>query len=146
MASNSFDPNFKTASPTDLATVLSSTNRYIDFTIHFQNTGNDLAYEIRILDTIDVNLDISTIEVVSSSHNYRTIFYPNRVIEFRFTNINLVDSGTNEALSHGHIMYRIQALSSTTITDQIENTAFIYFDLNDPVATNTCYVSPVRSR
>lgn len=141
LVSNSFDPNFKTASPTDLATVLSSTNRYIDFTIHFQNTGNDLAYEIRILDTIDVNLDISTIEVVSSSHNYRTIFYPNRVIEFRFTNINLVDSGTNEALSHGHIMYRIQALSSTTITDQIENTAFIYFDLNDPVATNTCYVS-----
>jgi hypothetical protein len=40
-------------------------------------------------------------------------------------------------LSHGYITYRIKALPTLTVGDTIKNNAFIYFDFNEPVQTNT---------
>ncbi|MBL0031165.1 MAG: T9SS type A sorting domain-containing protein [Bacteroidetes bacterium] len=141
LVSNSFDPNYKTVSPENLSVLQMVTGQFADFTIHFQNTGTDTAYLVRILDTISTNLDLSTFEVISSSHNYNVVFYPNRVMGFYFNGINLPDTGTNEPLSHGYITYRLKALPTLTFADQISNTAYIYFDQNSPVMTNTCYVT-----
>ncbi len=60
---------------------------------------------------------------------------------FHFNGINLPDTGTNEPMSHGYITYRLKALPTLTFADQISNTAYIYFDQNSPVMTNTCYVT-----
>jgi hypothetical protein len=59
------------------------------------------------------------------------------VIWFRFNNILLPDSNTNELLSHGFVKYRIQPKSSLVLGDMIENEAYIYFDFNAPILTNT---------
>ena len=49
----------------------------------------------------------------------------------------LADSGSNEPASHGYIQYRIKRNNNNTPGTQIKNTAYIYFDFNEPVVTNT---------
>lgn len=49
----------------------------------------------------------------------------------------LADSNSNEPASHGYIQYRIKRTTNNTPGTQIKNTAYIYFDFNDPVVTNT---------
>jgi uncharacterized repeat protein (TIGR01451 family) len=109
----------------------------IDYTIRFQNTGNDTAFQVVIRDTLDVNLDLNTLEITGASHPYEAFLKPDRTLEFRFSNIHLPDSSTNEPGSHGFVSYRIYPtpnLSSPTI---IRNTAYIYFDFNGGIQTNT---------
>jgi hypothetical protein len=49
----------------------------------------------------------------------------------------LPDSNTNEPASHGYIRYKIKQKANNPIGTKIKNTAYIYFDFNDPVITNT---------
>ena len=49
----------------------------------------------------------------------------------------LPDSNCNEPCSHGYIQYRIERTNSNTPVTQIKNTAYIYFDFNEPIVTNT---------
>jgi hypothetical protein len=61
----------------------------------------------------------------------------NGIYRFEFPHIWLPDSTTNEAESHGHLTYRITELPNNPISSTIENTAYIYFDWNSPIITNT---------
>jgi len=63
----------------------------------------------------------------------------NGVMRFEFPSIWLADSTTNEPESHGHLVYRITENAAATVGTEIENTAYIYFDWNDPIITNTTY-------
>lgn len=137
--SNSWDPNMKEVSPTgmgasgDIAPGIHTMN----YTVHFQNTGNDTAYNIFVLDTLSSNLDVSTFQITSSSHQLEADILNYNVVKFSFDNIMLVDSSTNEALSKGRVSYTIRTKSNLTVGTQIKNTAFIYFDYNPAIVTNT---------
>jgi hypothetical protein len=99
----SFDPNDIIVNKTVLTTTELSTAPWLEYIIRFQNTGNDTAFTVKILNPIDTNkLDISSIEFVNASHpvNINWINYQ-RNMEFKFENILLPDSNTNEPLSHG---------------------------------------------
>ena len=109
----------------------------LDYQIRFQNTGNADAINIFVIDTISENLDLKTFELISSSHKCDVIYLGKRVYKFDFPNIHLIDSVTNEPLSHGYIKYRIKQNRTNVIGTEIKNTAYIYFDFNDPVITNT---------
>jgi|GEM_PF-2204053 len=134
----SFDPNDKIA-----RTVRSAGDgkSYLDdplfYTIRFQNTGNDTAYTIVVRDTLDEDLDLNTVEIISASHPYEAFLKPDRTLEFRFMNIHLPDSTTNELESHGYVSYSIKAKSGLASPTIIDNTAHIYFDFNEAVRTNT---------
>ncbi len=134
----SFDPNDKLINP----------NRYhyetlldedIIYTIRFQNTGNDVAYDVTILDTLDMNLDWSTFRVLGSSHSevLNTSLNNEGIITFDFPNIFLPDSTSNLEGSNGHVTYMIRALDGIDENTVIRNSAGIYFDQNPPVITNT---------
>ena len=60
-------------------------------------------------------------------------------VEWTFINILLPDSNTNEPLSHGFVRFKVKQKSGNTIGALIENRAFIYFDYNAPVITNTAF-------
>ena len=109
----------------------------LDYQIRFQNTGNADAVNIYVLDTISKNLDLSSFEFISSSHACDVIYLGDRVYKFDFPNIHLIDSITNEPLSHGFVKYRIKQNKVNILGTEIKNTAYIYFDFNDPVVTNT---------
>jgi hypothetical protein len=133
----SFDPNDKQAYPEGEQgphyTLLSAD---LSFRIRFQNTGNDTAYNVHIVDTLDADLDLSTFEIVSSSHPVVVEIRPGGVVDFVFANIYLPDSFVNEPASNGYVTYRIQHLAGVPDPTEITNQAYIYFDFNIPVATN----------
>ena len=129
----SFDPNDKVVTPAG-EIERSDTLRY---TIRFQNVGNDTAFNIRVSDSLDSNLDLGTFTPGGSSHPYTYEVVAPRDVVFRFNNIRLVDSVTNERLSHGFVSFTIRPRSDATAGASIANRAAVYFDFNTPVITNT---------
>jgi uncharacterized repeat protein (TIGR01451 family) len=141
---NSYDPNIKEVYP---GNVPPNYNDWLTYTIHFQNTGNAPAINIKLIDTLDAKLDLSTFQVLTYSHDNTTTLKGNK-ITVRFPNIWLVDSTTNADSSQGFIQYRIKPNANLAEGTQIKNTAYIYFDYNEPIITNTTineFVSPIRS-
>jgi hypothetical protein len=107
------------------------------YTVRFQNTGTDTAFNIVVRDTLDSKVDWNTLEMVSASHNYQLNIKEGNKLTWTFDNIQLPDSNINEAASNGYIIYRIKPKTSLLPGDTIINTASIYFDFNLPVQTNT---------
>jgi len=130
-----FDPNDKQATP-QLSPLQVSNGGFIDYTVRFQNTGTDTAFNIVITDTLNANLEAATLQMTASSHNCKTTVNSN-IVYFEFLNILLPDSNVNEPLSHGFVSFRIQPGSNVAVNSIIPNKAAIYFDYNAPVITNT---------
>lgn len=133
---NSYDPNDKQVIPSygDKGYVLM--DEQLEYKIRFQNTGTADAWDIYIIDTLDSNLDISTLRIKDASHDM-TWECENGIIRFDFANIMLPDSTTNEPGSHGHIIYTISPKAELPEETEVKNTAYIFFDYNPPIITNT---------
>jgi len=135
----SYDPNFKEvfqANMTQAATIGTGVTE-LYYTVHFQNTGNDTAFNVVVRDTISNLLDLSTLEVLSASHAYTEQILPNRTLEITFQSILLPDSFVNEPLSHGYVHYHVKTIAGLTAGQIINNTGNIYFDFNPAIITNT---------
>ena len=130
---NSYDPNIKETYPEN---VQPGFNDWITYTIHFQNTGNAPAFNIRIQDELDTMLNLETFQVINYSHQ-NLVDLTGSVLNVRFPNIQLPDSTTNSAGSKGFIQYRLKPKATWAAPYQIKNTAYIYFDYNAPIVTNT---------
>lgn len=139
----SFDPNDKIQDffgETRSSESLKSNT--IKYTIRFQNTGNDTAYNIYILDTLDSNLDVSTLEFVNSSNHCNVELIDNKILKFFFPRIFLPFQKQSELGSQGYVSYKIRPKTNILHNTIIQNTAHIYFDLNDPIQTNmTSFIS-----
>lgn len=96
-------------------------------------------YKNSIGDTISPYLDIASLRVGASSHNYSYEIYGNGIVKFTFNNILLPDSTTNNRASQGFIKYQIEQMPSNPIGTIINNNADIYFDYNAPIRTNTTF-------
>ena len=130
---NSYDPNYIEPRPIEGIVDTGITLRYM---IHFQNTGTDTAFNIFIIDTLDADLEFQSFEIMGATHQLTVDYLTGNIIKFNFYNINLLDSGTNLALSQGFLAYKIRVKSNLAIGTQIHNIAYIYFDINPPIVTN----------
>lgn len=133
LVTGSFDPNEKTVTPAGNINAGNS----LTYTIFFQNTGTDTAFNVIILDTLDPSISLASLKILGYSHNMYYNYKGNGILEFCFTNILLPDSHTNEPLSHGYVKYSINTKNNLPGETEIHNTAYIYFDYNAPVQTNT---------
>jgi hypothetical protein len=134
------DPNDKTVSPPGVDSLhYTLKDSPLNYTIRFQNTGTDTAFNVMILDTLDLNLDTATLEILSASHTMSMQLETNGVMRFTFDNILLPDSNVDELNSHGYVQYRIKPLVSVVDYTPVFNTAYIYFDFNPAIVTNTTY-------
>ena len=133
---NSFDPNDKQCnSPRYINPNLKENLQY---TVRFQNDGNYPALNIVVRDTLSSNLDLSTFRFISSSHPVTYTINPiTREVTFRFSGINLASSMLSIEYSQGYFTYTIDELPDLIINSEINNTAYIYFDFNPPIVTNT---------
>ncbi len=131
----SYDPNDKESTPV-LSPQQVSNGGYINYTIRFQNTGNDTAFAVVIADTLSNKLQTNTLQMLCASHLCKTTV-KNGIAYFEFLNIQLPDSNVNEPASHGFVQFRVKPQSNLTLNSQVENTSCIYFDYNKPVLTNT---------
>jgi uncharacterized repeat protein (TIGR01451 family) len=130
---NSHDPNNKETFP---KAVVENYQDWFTYTINFQNTGNAPAINIRLADTLDSNLDLSTFQVTNYSHDNTTSLNGN-ALTVNFPNIMLADSTSSADSSKGFIQYRIKPKANRLAGTIVYNTAYIYFDYNAPIITNT---------
>ncbi len=134
----SYDPNDKLVFPEgEQEEKFTPKDMPLEYTIRFQNTGNDYAWDIEIKDTLDENLNLNTFEVLFTSHELQTSISEDGAISFLFKDIFLPDSSSNFAESQGFVKYRIMPKANLDNFTVIENTAHIYFDANPPIVTNT---------
>lgn len=133
-----FDPNDKQGFPRGYGE-----QRYIapgtalEYLIRFQNTGNDTAFTVRIVDTLSQWFNPATIRPGASSHPYQMRLYGEGIAEFVFENIMLPDSNVNEPASHGFVKFSILHDEDAPLETVLENSVGIYFDFNEPIITNT---------
>lgn len=131
----SYDPNDKTAFP---AGNTDTSVKVIDYLVRFQNTGTAPAHNVVIVDSIENNLDFSTLTMHSTSHSPCRVFTnDNKKVYFEFENIMLPDSGSDFEGSQGYVNFSLKLKGSLPIGTEIKNTAAIYFDFNEPIITNT---------
>ena len=144
IVTGSFDPNDKavrTSSGQSGDQFILGTDEWLDYTIRFQNTGTDTAFTVVLVDTLDTDLDLSTLELRIASHAFIPELSNDRVLRFTFQDILLPDSNVNEPASHGFLAYRIRPVGSAVPGTLLSNAADIYFDFNPPVRTNTTLVT-----
>lgn len=131
----SWDPNAKVVYPSgDI-----NAGQTLTYTIQFENTGNDTAYNIHLLDTLSGNLNASSFKIVASSASvtYQMFKEGNqKVLKFDFANIKLPDA-SNPNYNKGFVTYQINAKDNLAEGTIIRNNADIYFDTNPAVRTNT---------
>ncbi|MDF1696924.1 MAG: Ig-like domain-containing protein [Saprospiraceae bacterium] len=133
----SYDPNDKLTFPNREGDEnLTLMDEDLEYTIRFQNNGNDTAFLVKIIDPLDPNIDPNSIRVIHSSHAVETCIENDNII-FLFENINLVDSMTNYDDSQGFVSFRCNPKEGRTEGTIVHNTADIIFDTNIPIVTNT---------
>jgi len=133
----SYDPNIKVASPAGVGdNRVIQPNTPLEYTIHFQNTGNDTAFLVRLVDVLPYVLDPATFRPGTSSHPCTWRLLSGDTLEIIFDPIVLPDSTTNEPASHGWFEFSIAQRPNLPNGTILRNSAAIYFDYNDPVITD----------
>ncbi len=136
----SVDPNDKMVNPMR-ANNYTLFDEDMIYTIRFQNTGNDLAYRVIVIDTLDPKLDWSSLQVLSSSHPDQLVtdITDNGIVTFLFDNIRLPYEKQDKDGSNGFVCFKIKSIAHVPEQSQIQNTASIYFDYNPSIRTNTTH-------
>ena len=134
----SYDPNDKYVLPQGKGPEgFIDNNINMTYTVTFQNTGTAAAENIYILDTIDSDLDINSFTLLNHSHNPQITFLSGNVVKINYPNINLPDSHSSYNASIGFVQYALRQKPDLGELTQIKNHAYIYFDYNAPIKTNT---------
>ncbi len=135
----SYDPNFKEVSPKGVGApgYITYADSVLEYMVHFQNTGTWYADNVVVIDTLDANLDWTTLHPVFESHNCTVTMSENGVVRFAFNNIHLPYSSAYPVTSNGMFTYTIKTRHGLAHGTQIRNRAAIYFDYNEPVMTNS---------
>lgn len=133
-----YDPNDKTPQPKGIGMEGAiDKEQQMNYRIRFQNTGTDTAFLVVIMDTLSDNLDLLSIRNVRTSHNMEMSILPGRILQFAYPNILLPDSNVNEPMSHGFVSFDIDLVADLPVGTEITNRAFIFFDQNPAIITNT---------
>ena len=134
-----YDPNFKDVKPRGEGPtgIISYNDSTLEYMVHFQNVGTYKAQNVVVLDTLDSDLDWTTMHPVYQSHPCVVTINELGVAKFTFKNINLPAEVNDANGSNGMLTYTIKTKHGLPLGTQFKNTASIYFDFNAPVATNT---------
>jgi len=132
MIASPHDPNEKQSYPSGN---ISSTTTGIKYLIRFQNTGDTSAIKVVVVDTLDLALPLTDVIMNSASHPY-TLQIINNVLIWTFNNVNLPDKNKDPAGSNGYISFSTGIKQGVGTGTVIHNTAYIYFDYEQPVITN----------
>jgi uncharacterized repeat protein (TIGR01451 family) len=138
---SSFDPNDKRSmktnndNPTHQVISTMNADQEIEYMIRFQNIGNASAVNVRIVDELSSMLDANTFVLLGGSHNCQVTRLGN-IVTYKFDNIMLPCEADAGEASNGFVTFKIKALTSLVEGDLISDMANIYFDFNQPIATN----------
>lgn len=106
------------------------------YTVRFQNTGNHTAESVEIVDQLPAGLDMSSLRVITQSHPGMRLTIEGRTAYFRFPDLFLPDSVSDEAGSQGYVVFSITPERHIMAGTVLRNRASIQFDHYAPVETN----------
>ncbi|MGB0850522.1 MAG: T9SS type A sorting domain-containing protein, partial [Bacteroidia bacterium] len=122
-------------------------DNFIDYQITYANFTSDTLKTVVVIDTIQLNHDLSYIQELGKSHNAELQAYSGvpgsnlGVLVWRFNDINLPpklpESETND--HRGYIAFRIGLSSSLSSGTTISNRAGVIMDYYEQESTNTVY-------
>lgn len=134
----SFDPNDLQAFENgEVVNAFVSQDSTLEYLIRFQNIGTDTAFNIKIVNHLDPDLDWPSFELTSASHPYSYILDNNGTLSVIFRNILLPSKNMDETESNGFLKYRINQKQLLPYNTEFYNSASIYFDFNEPINTNS---------
>lgn len=135
---SSYDPNFMEVNPKGEGAMgyISRADSVLEYMVHFQNLGTYHAQNVVVVDTLDADLDWTTLRPVYSSHPAKISIDEHGVLKYTFSNIQLPAKMNNEEASNGMFTYSVKMKPNLAYGTQIWNGAGIYFDYNEPVMTN----------
>lgn len=136
---NGYDPNDKKVFPAKCDEHFVENSAVLTYTIRFQNTGNSEAIGIRVEDSLDVNLDHTSLRLIANSHPMHVELSDGHKFSFVFDNIHLPPASADYAASNGYVIYEVDQQPNLPLGTKITNRAFIYFDFNPAIITNTTY-------
>ncbi len=134
-----YDPNDKQITMNENVYFGDSTFLYADdleYTIRFQNTGNDTAVNVVIVDNLSDKFDWNSVKPISASHSYNFSIDSIGRINVTFKNIYLPDSTTDLLGSMGYIKFKLKYRENAPHYVLVNNYARIYFDQNPPIFTD----------
>lgn len=118
------DPNEKLV----LAERYIQPNQILIYPIHFENVGEIEAKDIFITDTLDLNLDVNTLEIITQNGSS---FSPvTRVVKWGLLNKNLLPQESD------NVLFSIKPLQNLPSGTRIKNKANIQFEVFDIFTTN----------
>ena len=141
----SYDPNDKAVDRNQFTPAQAAERPVLKYQIRFQNTGNFPAEFVRIRDTFPAELDPTSFRLLAASHPLEVQIKPPGYLDFFFNHIQLPDSISNEAGSHGFVAFEMNLKPGLSAGDSVANRAAIYFDYNAPVITNAAITRVVDS-
>lgn len=134
---SAYDPNDKQCDKDEL----SAREEQLEYMVRFQNLGTDNARDIHIVDTIDPGIPIEFIQIHKNSHyeRYATSYkVRGHAIVWSFKDIELPPKmEVGDEKSSGFIAYQCGMSEELKVGDVFTNKAYIYFDFQPPVITNT---------
>lgn len=141
MVRDSYDPNDKEVSPKGFGpnNILEPGTR-LTYKINFQNEGNAPTEFVSIADTLSSDLDLTTFERGTESHDGAVLlrYYTSTgkpVIRYRWSRLNLVPKSQSERASQGFVTFSIRPKANLPEGTRVSNVAGIYFDYNPVVMT-----------
>ena len=111
----------------------------LQYTVLFENKGNDTAHNVYVMDTLSDNLVANSLEVLAASADMFTHEYkdgPYHIVRFDFPGIKLLDSSWF-GLNAGMFVFKIKTKPGLANGQMIHNRVGIYFDNNEVIMTNT---------
>lgn len=134
------DPNAIDVSPhySESGYILNTPTK-LEYIVYFQNNGNLPAENVRVQSQLSPQLDLESVEIVSSSHPQQMsgiMDLRGGLLTMEFAGINLPDTSAGWAESQGYVKYAAWTKSNLLPDTIINGEADIYFDLNQPIRTN----------
>ncbi len=132
---SSYDPNEMSVTPSGII----SAGAQLQYTILFENTGNDTAHDIYVMDTLSDNVNTNSFELLAASAVMNIALFNDgvhNILKFDFPNIDLLDSSHHNQCD-GMVIFNINAKAGLPNGTTIFNHAGIFFDDNPVVLTNT---------
>lgn len=113
---------------------------YATYLVRFQNVGQDTVQNVVVRDTLDALLDINSLEIVASSHEYQLLRGNENIVRWYFNDVYLPDSASGGGSSIGFLMFTVRPKSFSAPGQTIPNRVCIIFDQIPTVCTNDALV------
>jgi len=110
---------------------------YLNYTIRYRNTTANTIYDLEIRDTLDINTDSLSFQVIAASHPYELKVTDGKKLSWMFTDLQLPPNSTLPTATTAFVTYRVKLKAGTTAGTVIQNTAYSLPDALPSASSNT---------